>query len=84
MNSIISLVKIGNQAVRKHREQKLNSGKPFMINSPELPDKQSYLEYPNHSIKLVSLSSDGKTLKVIKELSLHEAETLREKLGLSI
>jgi hypothetical protein len=84
MNNIQSLVDISNQVVRKHREQKLNSGKPFMINTPDLPDKQSYLEYPNHSIKLVKLSANGKTFEVIKELSTSEVEKLRKQLGLVI
>jgi hypothetical protein len=69
--------------VRKLREQKLRDGHPFMINAKELASDQCYLEYPNGSIKLVTVVHSSRDIDVIKELSYAEAEELRRRFNLS-
>ena len=69
--------KRGTEAVQTLRKQKLAAGNFFMINVPELPANECYLEYPNGSILLVTFSHAGKDLEVIKQLSVDESEILR-------
>lgn len=70
--------------VKKLREQKLRAGLPFMINVKELSSNQCYLEYPNGSIKLVSVISSTRDINVIKELNTSDANKLRKRLNLSL
>jgi hypothetical protein len=69
----------GTVAIRKLREHKLRNGLPFMINVKELKSNECYLEYPGGNIKLVSMTSHGKEMHVLKELSFNEAQELRER-----
>ena len=82
MKTAISLENIGKVAVRNLRMRKLQAGHPFMINSKDLPPKQSYLEYPDHSIRIVSISSDTRSFVKISELSSSEADKIRRKFNL--
>jgi hypothetical protein len=82
MGNIEELKAIGGTAVRKLRRKKLDSGKPFLIWSSELPAGQSYLEYPDHSIKIVTVSDDLKSFNVIGELTKGQAEMIRNQLNL--
>jgi len=59
--------------VRKLRLNKLAAGKPFMINAANLPSSQSYLEFPDYSIKLVGISANQRDFTVISVLSKEEA-----------
>lgn len=70
--------------VKKLREQKLRAGLPFMINVNELSSNQCYLEYPNGVIKLVSVISSSRDIKVIKELNTLDANNLRKRLNFSL
>ena len=70
--------------VKKLREQKLSAGLPFMINIKELSSSQCYLEYPNGVIKLVSIVSSTKDINVIKVLNTSDANSLRNRLNLSL
>lgn len=72
----------GTNAVRILRKSKLNRGQPFMINSRALPSTQCYLEYPDGSIKLVTLTSAQTDLKVIRDLSPEETASLRKRFNL--
>lgn len=78
MSSILELKQIGATVVRNLRKQKLSSGQPFLINSENLPEKQSYLEYPDNSIKIVSVASGGKSFTEVRKLSLTEANAIRK------
>lgn len=51
-----------------------------MINVKELSSNQCYLEYPNGSIKLVTVLHASREINVIRELSSIEATQLRERL----
>lgn len=73
----------GTAAVKRLRTQKLAKGLPFMINSKELPSNQCYLEYPNGSIHLVTLSKTAREFDVIRELSIQESSRLRIRYKLS-
>jgi len=73
------LNKMGTDAVKRLRLQKLRSGKPFMINSNELSGKQCYLEYPNGRIELVTIADSAIDFVPIRELSPLESAQLREK-----
>ena len=73
----------GTDAVRKLREQKLKNGVPFMINAKELATNQCYLEYPNGSIKLITVIHSTKDIDVVRELTLREANDLRTRFHFS-
>jgi len=75
--------KKGTNAVKKLREQKLRSGLPFMINVKELATNQCYLEYPNGSIKLITVVHSTRDINVIRELTPTEANHLRRRLHFS-
>ncbi|MFZ6024714.1 MAG: hypothetical protein ACOYVG_09730 [Bacteroidota bacterium] len=74
----------GTRAVKKLREQKLKNGLPFMINVKELSTDQCYLEYPNGSIKLISVAHSSRDFAVIRELSNIEATRLRSRFNFSM
>jgi hypothetical protein len=74
----------GTEAVKKLRLGKLQMGFPFMINSKELPKRQSYLEYPDGAIKLVTLAENGTEFITIRTLSKTESIKLRQKFGLTV
>ncbi len=69
-------------AIKKLRKEKLSKGSPFMINSPDLPSGQCWLEYPDGYIHLVTLSKSKMDFDIIKILSIQEADVLKRKLGL--
>jgi len=83
MGTIEELKAIGQTVVRRLRKQKLEKGRPFLIWSDELPKDQSYLEYPDHSIKVVEVSPDLKSFTVIRELTTGQAQHIRQELNLT-
>ena len=80
--SIKQLEKSGTQAVKNLRKSKLKNGQPFMINSNALPSGQCYLEYPDGSIVLVTLSRKNNDFKVITEYSSEEGKLIKKKFQL--
>lgn len=70
--------------VKKLREQKLRSGLPFMINTQGLDANQCYLEYPNGTIKLVSVVPSTRNIDVVRELNSTDANNLRKRLKFSL
>ncbi len=84
MLTLQNIGKKGTAAVKRLRSQKLAKGLPFMINSKELPSTQCYLEYPNGSIQLVTLSKNVRDFDVIRELSFEETGLLRAKFKLAV
>ena len=83
MGTIEELTEIGKTVVKRLRKQKLESGKPFLIWSAKLPRDQSYLEFPDHSIKIVTVAADLKSFTVLRELTTPQAQQLRMELNLS-
>ncbi|KGO91353.1 hypothetical protein [Flavobacterium subsaxonicum] len=77
MNSIEEIKQIGATAVRKLRLKKLSAGQPFMINSRSLPQNQSYLEFPDSTIKIVTVAPGGRSFSEIRKLSAQEASEIR-------
>ena len=77
------LEKSGIQAIRSLRESKLKNGLPFMINAKTLPSDQCYLEYPNGSIVLVTLSRKENDFKVITQYSPEEGGAIRKQFKLA-
>jgi len=73
----------GTIAVKQLRLKKLLSGTPFMINSRDLPGNQCYMEYPDRTIKLVSISSSRMDFDIIRELTEKECIELRKKFELA-
>lgn len=73
---------LGNTAVRNLRQAKLLSGRPFMINSKELPAHQCYLEYPGGKISLMTLAPNNRDFLLIRDLSNTEATRIREQYNL--
>jgi hypothetical protein len=84
---IMSIVKIkskkGSNAVKELRKQKLRNGLPFMINVKELPTNECYLEYPNGSIKLITVVHSTRNIDIVRELSPTEATLLRRRFHFS-
>lgn len=83
MNKIKMIERIGSEAVRRLRSTKLTSGKTFMITSKNLPLKHTYLEFPDRSIKIVTLAANQNDFVVLDILNDFEADKLRESYGLS-
>ena len=79
MTALQTIEQIGSEAVRKLRLQKLRNGRPFMINSKDLPTDQCYLEFPDGSIKLVQLKNSAKDFTVLRTLSADEEQKIRRK-----
>lgn len=79
MEALENLNRIGTNGVRDLRRQQLCSGLPFMINSSELSTNQCYLEFPNGSIKLVSINTSGNDFDTIRVLTSKEANALRQR-----
>lgn len=74
---------VGHNTILKVRLNKLRRGKPFMINSPDLPSYQCYMEYADGTIKVEQINDAGTDFKVVRELSADEAARLRFTLGLT-
>jgi len=82
MGTIEKLRAISGKVVRRLRKQKLEAGKPFLIWSDKLPKDQSYLEYPDHSIKIITVAPDLKSFTVIRELTTGQTNNIRQELNL--
>ena len=82
MGTIEELKAISGTVVRRLRRQKLDNGKPFLIWSKKLPKDQSYLEYPDHSIKIVTVAPDLKSFTIVEELTTGQAQVIRHELNL--
>lgn len=82
MNDLAILNNAGTEAVKRLRKKKLSAGKPFMINSKDLPGNQGYLEYPDHSINLVAVSNDERSFTIIRQLTIAEAQSIRDRFNL--
>lgn len=76
MGTIEELKIVSGTVVRRLRKQKLDNGKPFLIWSKKLPKNQSYLEYPDHSIKIVTVAPNFKSFMVIKELNNVQSQVI--------
>ncbi|MEP7127230.1 MAG: hypothetical protein ABI729_00120 [Chitinophagales bacterium] len=83
MSTIEITSKKGTDAVKKLREEKLRNGLPFMINVKELSTNQCYLEYPNGSIKLITVVHSSRDIDVVRELTSTEAIHLRRRFHFS-
>jgi hypothetical protein len=83
MTQAQKLANIGHAALMKVRQSKLKRGKPFMINSPDLPSYQCYLEYADGTIKIVQINDAGNDFKIIRDLSADEVARLRTVFGLT-
>lgn len=75
MLSMEQLQKTANQVVRRLREETLASGKTFMIRDAQLPEEQTYREYPDGSIKLEKLSDNR--FVIIRQLTPSQAQVVR-------
>jgi hypothetical protein len=82
MGTIEELKVISGRVVRQLRKQKLEAGKPFLIWSDKLPKDQSYLEYPDRSIKIVTVAPDLRSFTVIRELTTGQTNHIRRELNL--
>ncbi len=82
MIGVNELGRVGTEAVKRLRINKLKHGEPFMINSKELPIDQCYLEYPNGKILLATFSSESRDFIILRELTIEESKSLRSRLEL--
>jgi len=82
MDTIEELNVITGTVVRRLRRKKLESGQPFLIWSNKLPKNQSYLEYPDQSIKIVTVSSNLKSFTIVRELTNVQAQQIRREFNL--
>lgn len=77
------LEEIGYTAMLSVRLDKLKRGRPFMINSPDLPSYQCYMEYSNGLITIEQIGHSGSDFEKIRELSYEEAALVRKAFGLT-
>lgn len=77
MIDLKKIASIGSKAVKRHRLEKLQNGRPFMINSRELPALQSYREYPDGTIELVEINQAATDFRVIRKLAPEEARSIQ-------
>jgi len=82
MSEIESLENIATKAVHRLRTETLVSGQPFMINVKGLPKNQCYLEFPDHTIQLVTFEKEKSDFVVVENLSSKDRERLRKSIGL--
>ena len=82
MTQLQGVENAGTAAIKRLRLKKLQKGLPFMINSKDLPGNQCYFEYPDGSIKLVTLLKSAKDFTEIKTLSSTEGNNVRLKYNL--
>lgn len=82
MSDLEVLENIGTAAVMQLRKEKLASGKSFMINSEELPAKQSYMEYPDGTINIVTIAPDERSFITVRKLSNTETLAVRHQFNL--
>jgi len=68
LKSIEAMKQTGNAAVRRLRKQKFAKGLPFMINSRDLPQNESYLEYPDGRMVIIRISGSLHNFTVVKEI----------------
>ncbi len=82
MNEIEVLEDIATKAVRRLRTETLKSGQPFMINVKKLPANQCYLEFPDHSIQLVTFLHGKNDFVTVRKLRARDRDRLKKRLGL--
>lgn len=82
MSEIEVLEDIATKAVHRLRKETLSSGQPFMINVKNLPPNQCYLEFPDHTIQLVTFVQGKNDFVPIRKLSARDSKRLRGRLGL--
>lgn len=82
MSEIKVLENIAIKAVHRLRKETLTSGQPFMINAKDLPPGQCYLEFPDHSIQLVTFVKEKNDFIPVRSLRARDRERLRKRLGL--
>jgi hypothetical protein len=82
MSEIEELEQLGTDAVRELRRNRLKRGLPFMISSRSLPSDQSYLEFPEGRIVLVTYTRNAKDFTELRELSHQEIIRIREQFDL--
>ncbi|MET4081236.1 hydrogenase maturation factor HypF (carbamoyltransferase family) [Pedobacter sp. UYP30] len=82
MGTIEDLKLVSKTAVQRLRKQKLENGKPFLVWSKRLPKEQSYLEYPDKSIKIVKVSPTLRSFIVIRELTDLQVQAIRREFDL--
>jgi hypothetical protein len=82
MSEIEVLGNIATRAVHRLRTETLVSGQPFMINVKGLPPNQCYLEFPDHSIQLVTFVQEKNDFVPVRKLRARDRERLRKRLGL--
>ena len=59
------------------RKDNLSNGLTFMVFSEDLPDGQSYLEYPDGHIEIAGLAENGDEMNLVSIRTLTEFETIR-------
>lgn len=75
---------MGSDAVKQLRISRLRRGFPFMISSRGLPSDQSYLEFPEGKIVIVTYTRNAKDFTELRELSRHEIVKIREQYDLDL
>jgi hypothetical protein len=84
MSRIEQLEQLGTSAVRQLRISRLKRGFPFMISSRSLPADQSYLEYPEGKITIVTYTRNAKEFTELRELSREETSKVRDQFELDL
>lgn len=77
LKSIEAMKQTGNAAVRRLRKQKFAKGLPFMINSRDLPQNESYLEYPDGRMVIIRVAGSLHNFIVVKEIPAEMSINIR-------
>lgn len=77
LKTIEAMKQTGNAAVRRLRKQKFAKGLPFMINSRDLPQNESYLEYPDGRMVIIRMSDSLHNFIIVREISKEMSISIR-------
>ncbi|PWK28365.1 hypothetical protein LV89_01149 [Arcicella aurantiaca] len=79
---ILDLEKQASSSIEQLREQKFVKNMPFMLGELDLSDNHFYYEYANGDIAIAEFELQTQNHKVLRFLTIEEADNLREKFNL--
>jgi len=79
---ILDLEKQAGLSIEQLREQKFIKNMPFMLGELDLNNNLFYYEYANGDIAIAEFESHAQNHKILRFLTIEEADNLREKFNL--
>ncbi len=75
-------VERANNFIRKMREDNFSKGWHFLIYDSQLPEGQTYVEYPDGNINIEFLKNATESFVIIRRLTFVQAKRVRIRFGL--